>query len=346
MALIKCPICGKDISDKAISCPHCGNDLSNQNKNTIKTDVKICTECGAEVAVGDEICKKCGCPVEQMDNGSNETKTADVPNKAKINIYKKKAFWIILIAALVAIFSGIAVYSLTRVPEDERTYDSAFINDLKKGLMDRWSTDPKIEDSENTYLNRLVDLELNAIGDYANKKFADSTLQEKAITYINLLKDQKDSLKYYTSDYTKYSELWENARLKRTQLIVSFINDYNLKFSSKYDDNLREIMDSSKVADENDEMKEKIETMKQSVNLNLVKDEHGYKYYETLIENTTGKDFRSFSVYIKLMDDQGVVIDTLIDYLEDFKAGQTSKAEFMTDKIFEKYDVNFEYYTE
>lgn len=24
MALIKCPECGKEISDKAISCPHCG----------------------------------------------------------------------------------------------------------------------------------------------------------------------------------------------------------------------------------------------------------------------------------------------------------------------------------
>ena len=29
MALIKCPECGKDVSDKAKSCPNCGNPISN-----------------------------------------------------------------------------------------------------------------------------------------------------------------------------------------------------------------------------------------------------------------------------------------------------------------------------
>ena len=28
MALIKCPECGKEISDKAASCPHCGNPMA------------------------------------------------------------------------------------------------------------------------------------------------------------------------------------------------------------------------------------------------------------------------------------------------------------------------------
>lgn len=28
MALISCPKCGKQISDKAVKCPHCGVDLT------------------------------------------------------------------------------------------------------------------------------------------------------------------------------------------------------------------------------------------------------------------------------------------------------------------------------
>ena len=28
MALINCPECGKEISDKAASCPHCGNPMN------------------------------------------------------------------------------------------------------------------------------------------------------------------------------------------------------------------------------------------------------------------------------------------------------------------------------
>ncbi len=32
MALIKCPECGADISDKAESCPKCGNPISSKSK--------------------------------------------------------------------------------------------------------------------------------------------------------------------------------------------------------------------------------------------------------------------------------------------------------------------------
>ena len=39
MAIIKCPECGKDVSDKARSCPHCGNPI----------DTSIyCPKCGSK----------------------------------------------------------------------------------------------------------------------------------------------------------------------------------------------------------------------------------------------------------------------------------------------------------
>lgn len=38
MAIIKCPECGKDVSDKARNCPHCGNPI----------DTKVyCPKCGS-----------------------------------------------------------------------------------------------------------------------------------------------------------------------------------------------------------------------------------------------------------------------------------------------------------
>lgn len=41
MALIKCPECNKDVSDKAVSCPHCGYPIQNQNsiENDKKTEI-------------------------------------------------------------------------------------------------------------------------------------------------------------------------------------------------------------------------------------------------------------------------------------------------------------------
>jgi uncharacterized membrane protein YvbJ len=40
MALIKCPECGKEISDKALSCPQCGYPISNDNKMLRPKDIK------------------------------------------------------------------------------------------------------------------------------------------------------------------------------------------------------------------------------------------------------------------------------------------------------------------
>ena len=44
MALIKCPECGKEISDKAAACPNCGCPASEFNKTEVDTK---CPECGA-----------------------------------------------------------------------------------------------------------------------------------------------------------------------------------------------------------------------------------------------------------------------------------------------------------
>lgn len=44
MALIKCPECGKEISDKAISCPNCGNPI---NQQTQKEEYLCCPKCGS-----------------------------------------------------------------------------------------------------------------------------------------------------------------------------------------------------------------------------------------------------------------------------------------------------------
>ncbi len=46
MALIKCPECGKEISDQAPACIHCGYPL-NQQQQTPPTDQLVCPKCGS-----------------------------------------------------------------------------------------------------------------------------------------------------------------------------------------------------------------------------------------------------------------------------------------------------------
>lgn len=38
MSLIKCPECGKEVSDKATACPYCGNPRSQASKTLVQMD--------------------------------------------------------------------------------------------------------------------------------------------------------------------------------------------------------------------------------------------------------------------------------------------------------------------
>lgn len=64
MALIKCPECGKQISDKANACIHCGYPL-NKGQSYVKYQSKYttqrCKNCGNNFfgKIGENLCEDC-----------------------------------------------------------------------------------------------------------------------------------------------------------------------------------------------------------------------------------------------------------------------------------------------
>ena len=77
MALIKCPECGKEISDKAKICPHCGINLNEDPNNNTHTNI-VCPHC-KKIFVGfknnNPKCPYCGHKiVEQQKNLSKKHK--------------------------------------------------------------------------------------------------------------------------------------------------------------------------------------------------------------------------------------------------------------------------------
>ena len=121
----------------------------------------------------------------------------------------------------------------------EETYaDEDFMKDLAAGLKARWSIEePEYTEGDDThkdYYTKLVDAEYDKVSPYLDKKFKDSTLQQKAINYINMIKQQKEALKYMQVNYDKYSELWGEAYDERSKLIVDFMENYGLTVSDKY----------------------------------------------------------------------------------------------------------------
>ena len=72
MALIKCPECGKDVSDRADVCIHCGYPLSSPV-------IQFCVDCGYKLDENQDVCPICGCPKETIEsiNESIKGKTQD-----------------------------------------------------------------------------------------------------------------------------------------------------------------------------------------------------------------------------------------------------------------------------
>lgn len=126
MAMIQCPECGKEISDKAKKCIHCGNVL---NEEEIKT--KKCSECGTENSLEITECVHCGCPFETIVETKVEIQ------EPKKNIYVKK-FLPIIIGVMIVTIIGIFVYNTKVVQpkkleeQNKTTYEEA-IALLEKG---------------------------------------------------------------------------------------------------------------------------------------------------------------------------------------------------------------------
>lgn len=109
MAMIQCPECGKEISDKARKCIHCGKVLIEDKPQT-----KVCNECGKENSIDVTECAYCGCPFEEVVTPTKESNEKSKRNKKKIII---PAVAIVLVVVI-----GIVIYNM-KVIKPKNTYN-------------------------------------------------------------------------------------------------------------------------------------------------------------------------------------------------------------------------------
>lgn len=76
--LIKCPACGKEVSNQAIACPNCGHPIKKVNNVEI---ANFCTHCGEKVLSGAQYCTKCGKPTNTNSESSFGNNTERDVNK-------------------------------------------------------------------------------------------------------------------------------------------------------------------------------------------------------------------------------------------------------------------------
>ncbi|MFG6330687.1 MAG: zinc ribbon domain-containing protein [Lachnospiraceae bacterium] len=129
MAMIQCPECGQEISDKAKKCIHCGKVFVEEKP--INEEIK-CSECGAVLAETDEICPNCGCPVEkivkQEDTKPQQVEVASIKMAAKT----KKIIIGIIIAIIICVGGGIGykIYSDNKAEQLYRESYNEYIDNL------------------------------------------------------------------------------------------------------------------------------------------------------------------------------------------------------------------------
>lgn len=76
MAMIKCPECGKDISNQSDKCIYCGFPIRNE-------DMIVCSNCGVLNQAGSTFCSSCGNPLVKGITAPSTTKAHISANKKK-----------------------------------------------------------------------------------------------------------------------------------------------------------------------------------------------------------------------------------------------------------------------
>lgn len=218
----------------------------------------------------------------------------------------------------------------------EETADQNFLNDLITGLEARWAwlDSDEYDDESTDDLKKAIEKELNVLSKYKDAKFEDSKLQEKAISYINSLNDQKEALFFEATDLDKANELWTEAYATRVKLLDEFINTYNLTVDEKYQDTLDNLLSNATAVKESEAEKKAVSDFLSTIEFEQTKNEYGYKTYSAIVKNTTGIDFEYFNLMINLLDKDGVILETQYSSLSNIAKNKKVKFEFSTDAEF------------
>lgn len=235
--------------------------------------------------------------------------------------------------------------------------DDDFMESLAKGLEARWALNATYEE---TYGNdgaligsddmvkaytSWAQVELDEVAEYADATFENKKLQEKAISYINCLNDQIESMDYAKADVEKWYEKWNAAYNERSKLIEDFVNDYGLTVSEKYESTLKDMLDNSSSVKEDEAEREAVNAIIDGITFEDSEDEgDGWKTYSAVIENTSNMDFSDYQVVINLIDADGVIVSEEYASVSNFKRGQKAKLTFSTDQKFSSTEIAVDYW--
>ena len=255
----------------------------------------------------------------------------------------RKRMPIILIVTL-AVMLVLGACSKSSEP---KYYDDDFMSSLEKGLESRWSFVEKEDDDESEkFYTTAIKKEFEQVKKYEDLKFKDSKLKEAALAYINELKNGLKVAKTYGSD--SFYDNWSKHYDSRTAKLITINKIKKIEVSEKNQSTLDELLASGKEVISTEKNKDTLTNFLKGIT--FAKDEarsdEYSSYYTATVENTTGLNIENLSLSFKLIDDNGVTVDTSSEYVENWNAGEKRQLEFWTDKQFSKTEITMGEYFE
>ena len=144
------------------------------------------------------------------------------------------------------------------------------------------------------------------------RQFKDSKLQEKVITYINLLEDSQKVNEDYSYLSSDYSTEWT-------------------KVYSKYQDPLNDIVANGSSVKKKTETEDALNNLIASATFEKTDDGYGYYAYSAVIENISGIDFGTVNLILALYDADGVKAAEVYASTNAWPAGEKVKFETGSD---------------
>ena len=190
MAMIKCPNCGGDISDKATNCIFCNYNIASHTQ-------KLCVECGNIIELNSSICNKCGCPVNsnhqrQLVSDNNTEKTSDKGSLKKIVIGFS--------AVCVVLFIGIGIKMAT----DNNTNNPTIKVESSNSIIEYTTSNESNEQPSST-------IESKSVPEESTNSSEDLDLLEYKIDYINAVQLILDGAQISEDCCYKISCVWRNS---------------------------------------------------------------------------------------------------------------------------------------
>ncbi len=256
MAMITCPNCGEQVSDKAKKCVHCGTVLIQEEK-------KRCAECGAELEEGVSECPNCGCPMDDMGvipEGQEKPQKVEVTG---VKVTKKVKVIIGIVVALVLIggatIFGVNQYQKKKAAEEYAQRVEEYADNLElatysmlSGASDAETCGNLIKqvwynaiyeekDDETDKYTRPNGYFVSDFNDALGNLFIDtsfqskiSSIEENQKTVASLMKELKNPPEEYKDAYEAISELYD-AYLALTNLATDPSGSLQT-FSSNFND--------------------------------------------------------------------------------------------------------------